>query len=109
MNKEKKNIIEIISTLVTVNRVFEYIEDVTCCRDLIPSVNSWFSVVYFMGFNLDIEHSQEEELQQKYTAILVDACKTDLLSYDAASLIYIKTKEEIKKDLKMFPFLKASK
>ncbi|PCH67940.1 MAG: hypothetical protein COC06_10335 [Bacteroidales bacterium] len=107
MNKEKENIIEIISTLVTVNRVFEYIEDVTCCVDLIPSVNSWFSVVYFMGFNLDVEHSHEEELQKKYTSILVDACKTDLSGYDTACLIYMKAEEEIIKDLRLFPCLKV--
>jgi hypothetical protein len=107
MNKMKENLIVIISNLITVNRVFEYIEDVTCSMGVIPSVNSWFSIVYFMGFNLEIEHAKEEELQKKYTTILVDGCKSDLSSNDAACLVYLKTKEEVIKDLKLFPFLKS--
>ncbi|MCT4613965.1 MAG: hypothetical protein N4A49_03710 [Marinifilaceae bacterium] len=105
--RTKGNLLEIIETIVTANRVFENIEHVTGCCDLIGSVNTWFSVVFLMGLDLDSESIRGDELHDKYTEIFSKACDAKIPSSDAACLIYSKAETEVYRDLEKFPYLKS--
>ncbi|WP_268189888.1 hypothetical protein [Marinifilum sp. D737] len=113
MNKEKntlkakENIIDILETIVTANRVFENIENVTGCCDLIGSVNAWVSIVFLMGLDLDSNSIRDDELLDKYTEIFEKGCESKISSADAARLIFSKTETEVYGDLKKRPQLKS--
>ncbi|MCT4604175.1 MAG: hypothetical protein N4A59_14900 [Marinifilum sp.] len=106
--KTKSNILEIIETIVTANRVFENIEHVTGCCDLIGSVNTWFSIIFLMGLDLDSESIKDDELHDKYTEIFSNACDAKISSSDAACLIYTKAETEVHRDLEKFPHLNSN-
>ena len=103
--KNKENVVDLIKTIITASRIFDFIENQTECAMLSASVNSFYPIIYLMGLDLDISFKQWDETTDRYHNIFNTVCSSELTPIDASHLLYSKFQTEIAKDLKNYPFL----
>jgi len=103
--KKTKIIIDLIEDAVVSSRVFNNIEKVL--DGCVDGLNSWYSILYIMGLDIDSCNKQNEHISDQYLNVFDDYLTKENTNRDTAVLIYNKFENLLDEHLQEYPDLKA--
>lgn len=103
--KRTKIIIDLIEDAVVSSRILNNIEKVT--KGCLDGLNSWYSILYIMGLDVDSCNKQNEYIVRQYLNTYDDYVTKENTNRDTAILIYNKFEKLMADHLKEYPRLKA--
>ena len=107
-NSKKKALIEIIESMVIVERIFGAIEKGTGACELRNKVISWWSLITLIGLDSDSDDITVDKVCEKCRDIFLEISQCNLSSEIAAETIYNEFDRIISSTLTKHPELKAA-